>query len=79
MKPKVSRNNPYPVDVVAGKTYEWCNCGISDEQPFCDGVKHKIIDCAPLDYTATESGTQYFCGCKQTRNPPFCDGTHSDL
>ncbi len=28
---------PIKVAVEAGKTYYWCTCGMSKNQPFCDG------------------------------------------
>jgi len=69
---------PYPVDVVAGKTYFWCACGRSAKQPFCDG-SHKAFGLAPLEYTANETKTVWFCGCKATKNQPTCDGTHKTV
>merc|ERR1719160_1531722 len=29
---------PYKEQVVAGATYQWCACGESNTQPFCDEV-----------------------------------------
>ena len=31
---------PIGVDVLEGKSYYWCTCGKSSNQPFCDG-SHK--------------------------------------
>ena len=64
-----------PVAVEAGKTYYWCSCGLSDNQPFCNGA-HKGSGMAPLAFTAEETGTVYFCGCKKTLSAPKCDGSH---
>ena len=36
----VAQKAPYMVEVEEGKTYFWCSCGQSDNQPFCDG-SHK--------------------------------------
>ena len=30
-------DTPVGVNVLEGKTYYWCTCGISAKQPFCDG------------------------------------------
>ena len=61
--------------VEAGKDYWWCACGLSKNQPFCDG-SHKGGAFTPVKYSATESKTVYFCGCKASANKPLCDGTH---
>jgi CDGSH-type Zn-finger protein len=66
---------PIEVAVEHGKTYWWCACGRSKNQPFCDG-SHKGTSFTPLKYQAVESGRQWFCVCKQTANPPLCDGTN---
>lgn len=77
-EPKIAQKGPYPVDVEAGKTYAWCACGLSANQPFCDG-SHKGGDFTPLKFEATETKTVYLCGCKHTADKPYCDGTHSSL
>ena len=41
-EPVVAQAAPYPVEVEAGKTYFWCACGRSANQPFCDG-SHKAL------------------------------------
>jgi len=42
-EPKIAQKGPYPVQLEAGHTYFWCSCGLSANQPFCDG-SHKRID-----------------------------------
>ncbi|MCR8726269.1 CDGSH iron-sulfur domain-containing protein [Frigidibacter sp. ROC022] len=76
--PKIAQKAPYPVEVEAGKTYFWCQCGLSEKQPFCDG-SHKSGPFTPVKYVATESRRVFFCGCKQSANKPLCDGTHKSL
>ncbi len=76
--PNVAQKAPYLVNVVAGKTYWWCSCGLSKKQPFCDG-SHKTTAYEPLAYKATETTTVELCGCKQTGTKPFCDGSHESL
>jgi CDGSH-type Zn-finger protein len=83
-KAKVAAKQPIAVKVEKGKTYYWCVCGHSKNQPFCDGSHIAANDendteFQPIPWTAEEDGEKWFCQCKQTKNPPFCDGTHKTL
>ena len=49
--PIVAQKAPYSHEVAAGKTYYWCACGRSANQPFCDG-SHKAVGMAPIAYKA---------------------------
>jgi len=75
---KIAGKEPIAVEVEDGKSYFWCSCGQSANQPFCDG-KHKDTGFTPMKWTAEASGTKYFCSCKQTAGQPFCDGSHKEL
>ena len=68
-------NNPIQIKVEEDKTYYWCSCGKSTNQPFCDG-SHKNTKFTPVKLESTKKEELYFCGCKETNNPPFCDGSH---
>ena len=63
------------IDVKANKTYMWCACGLSGNQPFCDG-SHKGTSLSPVKYVADEDKKVGFCSCKKTKTPPLCDGSH---
>jgi CDGSH iron-sulfur domain-containing protein 3 len=76
--PEVAQKEPFQVDVIAGRTYWWCACGLSQRQPFCDG-SHKTGPFTPVEFKPAESGTVWMCGCKRTANQPLCDGTHNSL
>ena len=77
-KAKIVKEGNYVVEVEEGKTYYWCQCGESNNQPFCDG-SHTKTTFKSIYFTAEKSGNVYFCGCKQTSNQPFCDGSHVNL
>lgn len=77
-KPEIAGKEPLAIAVEEGKTYFWCACGQSANQPFCDGA-HKGTEFTPLPYKAEKSRKVFFCACKQTGNAPMCDGTHSKL
>jgi CDGSH-type Zn-finger protein len=77
-EPRVAQKAPYPSAVVAGKTYWWCSCGQSANQPFCDG-SHKGTDFTPRPFTAEKDATAFLCGCKASQNSPYCDGSHARL
>ena len=77
-EPVVAQKAPCPVEVTAGKSYFWCACGRSTNQPFCDG-SHKGTGLEPVKHTAEKDGTLFFCGCKASGKAPLCDGTHSRL
>ena len=75
-EPKRASDTPIACAVESGKSYYWCSCGQSANQPFCDG-SHQGSEFTPVKYDATENKDVYFCGCKATANQPLCDGSHS--
>ena len=75
-KAKRAADAPFAEQVVAGETYFWCACGLSQQQPFCDG-SHKDTGFKPVRYDAKKSAKVFFCGCKATGNAPLCDGSHN--
>lgn len=77
-EPTIAQKGPYAVELEAGKSYYWCRCGNSKNQPFCDG-SHKGGPFLPVNFTAQDTGTAYLCGCKHTGHQPYCDGTHKTL
>lgn len=69
---------PANVELEAEKTYFWCTCGLSANQPFCNGA-HKGSGMKSLPFTVDAPTSAWLCTCKQTKNPPYCDGTHTRL
>ena len=76
--PKIARYKPYYQELEAGKTYLWCACGLSKNQPYCDS-SHLGTGIMPVRYKPTENEDVLFCGCKRTADAPFCDGAHNNL
>lgn len=77
-QPKIAGRKPIKVELKKGEDQYWCACGLSKNQPFCDG-SHRTTDITPKKFTAEESGDAYLCMCKHSKNPPFCDGSHAKL
>jgi len=77
-EPVISKKGPFAIEVEKGKTYYWCSCGRSPNQPFCSGA-HKGTPFQPVAYEARENTIVYFCGCKHSGNGALCDGSHKSL
>jgi CDGSH-type Zn-finger protein len=77
-EPVIAQKAPYAVALDAGQTVYLCACGLSKNQPNCDG-SHQGTGLTPAAYTAEKTGTAYLCGCKATKTPPLCDGSHAVL
>ena len=77
-KAEIAAKTPFPMEVEKGKTYHWCACGRSQNQPWCDG-SHKGTEFSPVAWEAPKDKIVFFCGCKQSGKAPVCDGTHSSL
>lgn len=77
-EPTIAQKAPIAIEVEKDKTYFWCTCGKSANQPFCDG-SHKGSDFVPMKYRAEANEKKFFCCCKHTQGAPFCDGSHNKL
>lgn len=77
-KPLIAASKPRLVELRAGRAYQWCACGRSNRQPFCDG-SHAGRGAEPLRFVAAADGEALLCACKRTKTPPFCDGSHNAL
>ena len=77
MKPKIAARRPLVLELGPGN-YWWCACGLSEDQPNCDG-SHKGTGMTPLKVEVEEKRKVAFCMCKHSGNGAFCDGSHSGL
>ena len=76
--PLIADNRPKKVQLEKGQEYFYCACGLSKNQPFCDG-SHKGSGFTPKKFIADESGDAFLCLCKHSANTPYCDGTHKQF
>ena len=77
-QPAAPPATPHFIDVIEGRTYAWCACGRSRNQPFCDG-SHAGSGAGPVPYTARRSCRVVFCGYKSSKRAPICDGSHTGV
>jgi CDGSH-type Zn-finger protein len=75
---KAAGDSPKMEQLESGKTYAWCSCGHSENQPWCNGA-HKTGSMTPLVFKAEESKMAAMCLCKMSKNPPYCDGSHATI
>jgi len=73
-----TKPEPAEIHLEKGEKYLWCQCGFSQNQPFCDGSHHGT-KYKPLLFEAKRSGKVRLCNCKATKAKPFCDDTHLTL
>ncbi len=67
---------PIEITLEANKTYYWCTCGLSVNQPFCDGA-HKGSGKKSMQFFEEATQKRFLCTCKSTKMPPYCDGSHN--
>lgn len=75
--PKIAQKSPIVLEMKPG-TYHWCACGLSANQPYCDG-SHKSCDIKPVAVEISEEKKVAWCACKHSKTGCFCDGTHKSL
>jgi CDGSH iron-sulfur domain-containing protein 3 len=76
-EPKIVDTKPTVMTLDPGK-YFWCSCGLSENQPFCNG-SHKGTGFTPIGFEVSDAKPVALCLCKNTQNSPFCDGSHAKL
>jgi len=75
--PKICSKKPELMDMKPG-TYWWCSCGLSKNQPFCDG-SHKGTGFSPVGHEVTEDSKVAWCMCKNSNSGAICDGSHGKI
>lgn len=75
--PHIADKKPHVTELDLG-SYAWCSCGLSKNQPYCDGA-HAGSEFTPQVFKMAEKKQVALCNCKHTQNPPYCDGSHSKL
>ena len=75
--PQKAGSKPAVHDLEPG-SYACCACGLSQDQPWCDG-SHKGTGFSPKMLTVETRKTYALCMCKHSAAMPLCDGTHSKL
>src|ERR1700677_4519055 len=61
--PVVAPPKPCLVNLKGGRTYYWCSCGRSANQPFCDG-SHKGTGLEPVKVVLAADEEVLLCGWK---------------
>lgn len=78
-EPVIAQKGPFVVELEAGRTYWWCACGRSRNQPWCDGSHKEVGGITPIEYVTDRTRRVALCGCKRSAKRPICDGTHKSL
>jgi CDGSH-type Zn-finger protein len=52
--------------LVAGQQYLYCGCGLSSDQPFCDG-SHEGTPFSPILFTAKNHVISSICLCRRAK------------
>lgn len=73
-----TKRTPLPIDAIAGQTYAWCGCGLSQKQPLCDGSHASSGSGQPTTFVAEQTARLFLCACARTDTPPYCDGLNCD-
>ena len=75
--PKIVDRKGKAENLYPGK-YFICSCGLSADQPFCDGG-HAGTSFKPKKLMISEPTSVYLCMCKHAKKFPYCDGSHKHL
>ena len=71
---KTTVNEPVVLPLKPGN-YLYCECGYSQNQPFCDGSHHGT-KFQPTKFVIKKEREYKLCQCKLCSKGPFCDNSH---
>jgi len=77
-KIKTSSAEPIHVELQKDQKYLFCQCGLSNNQPFCDGSHHGT-KFKPLLFEGKRNGSVKLCNCKLSKSKPYCDNSHLNM
>lgn len=75
--PRIAGNRPAVLKLEPG-SYYCCACGLSQNQPWCDG-SHTGTGFSPKELLVDEERNYALCQCKHSGAMPLCDGTHKQV
>ena len=70
-------NKPVKMELEPGQ-YLWCACGMSADNPFCNGSHHGT-GVKPVYFEVEKKRKMSLCTCKLTKTPPYCDQSHRQM
>lgn len=78
--PKIADTKSKIVQLEGEQEYTYCRCGLSQNQPWCDGShERENTGITPMCFTAEATEKRPLCMCKRSKGMPFCDGSHRSL
>ncbi len=70
---------PIVIEETPGKK-AYCQCGLSDNMPHCDGAHSREgTGLSPVVVEVAEAGKKAVCQCDHSADLPWCDGSHKGL
>ena len=80
-KPNIPIKKSIKLVLTKGQTYYYCTCGLSANQPWCDGSHKEKPGFKPLKFVQEKDKKMKLCGCKvnKVKSGALCDKEHKKL